>query len=365
MIKEKTITKNGNIILEVEDLTGKMTVFIKKDSKIFNIAKDIVYDEVIGITGTLGKDIIYANSIIFPDIPITHELKKHPEEIYAAFLGDMHFGSRVFLYEEFNKMISWLNGEIGTEEHKNIAKKIKYIFMIGDLVEGVGIYPGQENDLDDGYHDLKSQYDSAAELLSKISGDKKIIVCPGNHDYGRIAEPQLPLTNEYSEKLNKLKNVILVSNPGFLNFAKTKNFPGFNILMYHGYSLIYYCENVPSIRASGGQKAVDKTMKFLLQRRHLAPSHGSSLYVPDPEKDFMFIDFIPDFFVTGHIHRSNVDSYRNITMINSSCWTGKTEDQVKRGLEPQPAKLPIVNLKTRQVKIINFLKKEHDKVMVK
>ena len=96
-------------------------------------------------------------------------------------------------------------------------------------------------------------------------------------------------------------------------FAKTDDFPGFNLLLYHGGSLIYYSENVPSIRKAGGQKAVNQTMKFLLQRRHLAPSHGSTLYIPDPEKDFLFIDTIPDFFITGHIHRANIDSYKNIT----------------------------------------------------
>ncbi len=262
-------------------------------------------------------------------------------------------------------MISWLKGEIGSEKHKEIAKKIKYIFIAGDLVEGVGIYPGQENDLDEEFHDIKKQYEVVVSWLSKIPKDKVIIICPGNHDYGRIAEPQLPLTNEHLSSLSKLKNLIQVSNPAFINFAKTEDFPGFNLVLYHGGSLIYYSENISSVRKAGGQKAVNLTMKFLLQRRHLAPSHGSTLYIPDPEKDFLFIDTIPDFFVTGHIHRANVDSYRNITTINSSCWTGVTEDQIKRGLEPQPAKLPIVNLQTRQVKIINFLKKEHEGIMKK
>ena len=134
--------------------------------------------------------------------------------------------------------------------------------------------------------------------------------------------------------------------------------------MYHGGSLIYYCENIPSIRKAGGQRSVNLAMKYLLQRRHLAPTHKSNLYIPDPEKDFLFIDTIPDFFITGHVHRANIDSYRNITMINSSCWTGKTEDMEKRGLEPQSARLPIINLKTREIKLINFLKKEHEGIIM-
>ena len=366
MVKEKSETKKGNIILTVEDPTGEIKVLVTpRNKKLYNFAKDIVLDEVLGISGVMGTNIIFSNSIICPDIPITHELKKHPEEIYAAFIGDLHFGSRVFLEEEFTKMLSWIRGELGSDKQREMSKKIKYIFMTGDLVEGMGIYPGQEKDIDEKYHNIKKQYEVVASWLKKIPKDKIVIVCPGNHDYGRMAEPQLPLTNEYSAPLSKLKNVVQVSNPSFINFAKTESFPGFNLILYHGGSLIYYSENVPSIRQAGGQKVVNQTMKFLLQRRHLAPTHGSTLYIPDPEKDFLFIDTIPDFFITGHIHRANVDSYRNITTINASCWTGKTENQVKRGLENQPAKLPIVNLHTRQVKIINFLSEEHKGVMKK
>lgn len=365
MVKTKFETKAGNIRLIVEDPTGEISVLLKKNNdNNSKIAEDISLDEIIGINGTLGNNIIFANKIVFPDIPLTHELKKHPDEIYAAIIGDMHFGSRAFLQEEFEKMISWLKGEVGTDEHKKIAKKIKYIFMIGDLIEGIGIYPGQEEHMDEKFHDIKIQYDLVAEMFKKIPEDKIIIMCPGNHDYGRIAEPQLPLTSEYSSLIDKMKNVIQVSNPAFINIAKTKDFPGFNVLMYHGGSLIYYCENVPSIRKAGGQRAVHLTMKYLLQRRHLAPTHKSTLYIPDPEKDFLFIDTIPDFFITGHIHRANIDSYRNVTMINSSCWTGKTEDMEKRGLEPQPARLPIINLKTREIKLINFLKKEHKGIIM-
>jgi DNA polymerase II small subunit len=366
MIKDKNETKAGNLRLTVEDPTGEMNIIVTKRGNInnFDQFKDIVLDEVLGISGQIGKDIIFVKSIIYPDIPLTHELKKHPDDIYAAVLGDMHFGSRVFLQEEFDKMLSWLRGEVGSDEQKQIAKKIKYIFMIGDLIEGLGIYPGQEKHMDEKFHDIKVQYDLVAEMLKKIPDDKLIIICPGNHDYGRLAEPQLPLTKEYSSTLNKLKNVIQVSNPAFINVAKTEDFPGFNILMYHGGSLIYYSENVPSIRKAGGQKAVNLTMKYLLQRRHLAPTHKSTLYIPDPEKDFMFIDSIPDLFITGHVHRANIDSYRNVTMISGSCWTGKTEDMEKRGLEPQMARLPIINLKTREIKLINFLKKEHEGVIM-
>ena len=91
-------------------------------------------------------------------------------------------------------------------------------------------------------------------------------------------------------------------------------------------------------------------------RRHLAPSHGSNLYIPDVNKDSLVIDKVPDFLVTGHIHKSSVSNYRNITLICGSCWQSKTDFQEKVGHNPEPGRVPIVNLKTREVKILKFSK---------
>ena len=118
--------------------------------------------------------------------------------------------------------------------------------------------------------------------------------------------------------------------------------------------MIYYSDAVQSIREAGGQKAVDDIMVYLLKRRHLAPTHGSTMYIPDPYEDALLIDEVPDLFVTGHIHRAQSKNYRNVTCINSSGWTAITEDQEKRGLEPQPARAFTVSLKTREVKSMNF-----------
>ncbi len=99
-------------------------------------------------------------------------------------------------------------------------------------------------------------------------------------------------------------------------------------------------------------------MKLLLQMRHLAPTHTSNLYTPDPSFDPLFINKIPDFFITGHIHRVSMSNYKNITMVNCSCWSDISEEQEKRGLQPQPARVPLVNLKTRDMKVINFFREE-------
>ncbi|MBN1792366.1 metallophosphoesterase [Candidatus Woesearchaeota archaeon] len=355
LVYEKSVTKKNNVMITLEDPTGTIKVLVRQDKQeLYAQAKEVMLDEVIGVEGTISNGYLFANQIFVPDIPSTKELKKGPEEEYVLFVGDPHFGSKFFLKDSFADFIAWVNQKRGNAAQRRIASKVKYIIFTGDLVEGVGIYPGQEEDLE--INDVKAQYDLFSNYLKSIPTDITLFIIPGNHDAGRLSEPQQPILHNYAESLRSLPNVVLLSNPAIVRLGIKENFPGFDMLIYHGYSMIYYANNVESIRSAGGQKRPDLIMKFLLQRRHLAPSHTSNLYIPDSEEDPLVIKHIPDFFVTGHIHRASVGQYKNITLLNCSCWDGVTEDQEKRGLEPQPARLPIVNLKTREVKIINFMR---------
>ncbi len=354
MVMEKHLTKNNNLILKVEDKTGNISVLINKNrEELFEQSKEIVEDEVIGIKGVTGKDIVFANEVIFPDIP-TKEAKKSLDEKYAVFVGDTHFGSRFFLKQEFNKFIKWINGELGDEKQREVIKRIKYLFVLGDLVDGVGIYPGQENDLE--IQDIYEQYEGFVRFIEKVPKHINIIICAGNHDAMRISEPQPAIYSDFSKKLHEFENVVLVSNPALINIESSEEFSGFDVLMYHGYSFTYYGDNVETIRLAGGQKRPDLMMKLFLQKRHLAPTHTSTLYIPDVESDPLVIEKVPDFFVTGHIHRASVSSYNNTIMLNCSSWLAQTDYQEKVGLEPQPARAIIANLKSREIKVLKFSK---------
>src|SRR3989344_3031133 len=352
-VKDKRETKNGNILLTLEDLSGEINVVVNKSkTDLFEIARDIVLDEVIGLTGGNGDKIVFANSILLPEIPLSNELKKLDKEGYVIFTSDLHVGSKMFFKENFLKFISWLNLESGNDEQKKIAEKIEYLFLVGDLVECVGIYPGQEEDLV--INDIYKQYEEMTEMLLKIRKDITMVIIGGNHDALRLSEPQPMIDKNIARKLFEMKNVYLLTNPCLVNIYASDSFPGFNILMYHGGSFPYYAENVDSIRKAGRLDRADLIMRFLLQRRHLAPSHGSTLYIPDPEKDSLVIERIPDFFVSGHIHKTQALNYRGVTMIGCGCWTGQTENQEKRGIVPDPNRVTLVNLQTREVRILNF-----------
>ena len=75
MVTNKENTKNGNIMLTVEDPTGMIKVLVNKSKQeVYDQAKDLVLDEVIGIVGGNGDNILFANKIIWPDVPFTKEL---------------------------------------------------------------------------------------------------------------------------------------------------------------------------------------------------------------------------------------------------------------------------------------------------
>jgi DNA polymerase II small subunit len=353
LVQEIGITKNGNIILKIEDITGIISVlFSKNKPDTFDLANELVLDEIVGIVGTCQGDIIFADKLVWPDIPEGKELKKSPVEEYVLFLSDIHVGSKLFQRAEFEKFLSWLNSNSGNEEQKELAKKVKYIIIPGDLVDGVGIYPSQEEELE--ITDIKEQYKEFCTLIKKIPQDKQIIIGPGNHDAVHLAEPQPAFSREFCEPLFEMPNVTLVSNPAMVNIGKQEDFEGFDVLMYHGYSFDYYVANVDSIRNNGGYNRADLIMKFLLKRRHLAPSFKSTPYFPAHKEDPLLIKKIPDFMVSGHIHYCSVANYKNITMVCGSCWQKKTTFQEKLGHEPETARVPVVNLKTREIKILKF-----------
>ena len=353
IVSDKQITKNGNLLFVLEDPTGQRRVLVNKNKPIlFNEAMDIVLDEVIGVVGVNVDTLIFVNEIIWPDIPANKELKKAEQEKYALFLSDLHVGSSKFLPDDFERFLKWINCDLGNDQQRNIAKNVEYIFIAGDLVDGCGIYPEQDKELST--KDIYQQYKECAELLKQVPQHIPLIICPGNHDALRISEPQPPLSKDFAKPMYELNNVVMVSNPSLVNINSSDNFVGFDVLMYHGYSFDYFVAQVDSLRNKGGYDRADLIMKFLLRRRHLAPSHPSTLYIPDTKKDPLVIEKIPDFFLSGHIHKSVTANYRNTTLICGSCWQSKTLFQEKIGHNPQPSRVPVVNLKTRDVKILKF-----------
>jgi DNA polymerase II small subunit len=354
LIYSKDYTKNKHVLLELEDITGSLKCIIMNNKEeLFNLSKDLVCDEVIGIKGTVADGLVFIDEVYFPDVPLDEPIKKGQNDENVAFISDVQIGSKKFLRKSFMKFIKWINGNEGTLKQKKEALKIKYLFVVGDVVDGVGIYPGQESDLE--IKDISDQYSECAKLFSKIRKDIQIIFSPGNHDAVRLAEPQPVFEKSLSEDLWKMENVTMVTNPALVNVCATKNFEGLDVLMYHGFSFDFYVNQLDNIRNKGGYDNICGLMKLLLQKRHMAPSHNSNLSIIDPEEDYMIIDKVPDIFVTGHVHKAKLGQYGKTTLISSSCWQDKTEYEEKLGHSPEPGRVAIINVKTRETKFMKFL----------
>jgi DNA polymerase II small subunit len=268
-----------------------------------------------------------------------------------ACLSDVHVGSKQFLPKNFDKFLKWINGKYGNSRQRALAEKTKYVVVCGDIVDGVGIYPSQEKELQ--ITDIYKQYDVTAKLFSQIPSDKQVIMIPGNHDAMRIEEHQPRLYKDLATPLYDLPNVHIAPNPSNVMIHKQDNFPGVHLLMYHGYSFDWFVENIASLRMAGGYDAADKLWEFLLRRRHLAPTYGATLALPMNE-DPLLIREIPDIAISGHIHKSKIGSYKGVTTISCSCFQDTTSFQQKMGHSPTPGKVPIVNLQSGKAWQLRF-----------
>jgi len=346
MVVDISESQKGNMMITIEDPTGDMKVLACKESSIAQ-AKELLLDEVVGFSGSMGDGIFFVEEICWPDIPITGVPKKLKDDVYCVFISDIHFGSKKFLKDDFEKFIAWLNGDLGDAVQKEIARKVGYVSIAGDVVDGVGVYPSQKDELT--IQDIKSQYAEAAKYISKIPNHIQIIICPGNHDYCRYAQPQPPIPIEVAPQLYALENVTMISNPGQVAIHPFDS-GGLKLLLYHGTSIDQLVAGSPQFK--DGYKFPEKPLQALLKRRHLAPMYSSRL-VPQ-EHDALIIDPIPDILHTGHVHHTGVATYRGVTVLNSGTWQGKTEFQELCGHEPTPSNLPILNLKSRDMMMLDF-----------
>lgn len=337
MVNSVRTTKNNHRIIEVEDDTGVTPVLVHKDNeKLFKLSEKIVNDEVIGVVGVRKGSLVIASEIINPGVP-----RKEDKEMdfSAVFISDIHIGSSTFLEDAFKRFTSWINGDYGDEEQKEIANDVRYLVVAGDIVDGIGVYPHQEDELT--IKDIYGQYEEAARLLGDIN-DVKMVIAPGNHDACRLAEPQPALPEHYAPDLYKIKNTEFVSNPSVVSLD------GINTLIYHGRSFDDFAMTIKGM----SHERTDLIMKELLEKRHLAPIYGERTPLASEYEDHLVIEDIPDVFHTGHVHINAYKKYKGVHMINSGTFQSQTEFQKIYNIVPTCAEVPVLNRGT--MKLLKF-----------
>jgi DNA polymerase II small subunit len=336
MVTEKRPTKKGNLLIFAEDEEGTTKIVVPSNEKCFEQSKSLIPDDIVAFDGKVTTDFLIANAITWPDMPVMREQKTSERDVAVMYLSDTHVGSKNFLEKEFSHLLSWLNGREGRED---LAGKVKYIEIAGDVVDGIGIYPSQEKELS--IKDIYKQYQTFCELISQLPDYITVIVSPGNHDAVRRAEPQPCIP----EDLIKQNNIRSIGSPSYVDIE------GLRHLVYHGTSLDSVISNVGGL--NDGYMKPEKPMLEILKRRHLSPVYGDNLIVPE-KRDYMVIDDEPDVVHMGHVHRNAQMLYRGTTLINSGTFQSRTSYQIKLGHVPTPCLVPVMELATGKISHLDF-----------
>jgi len=331
-------SKRGNVELRVDDPTGTLKV-VCQDKLVEKAALEAPLDSMVVVEVSRGKSgQMFTDSVVLPDVP-GRRVVSTSHRVYAVLLSDLHVGSRMFLADDFHRFLEWLNGNLGD---KDLVGRIRYAVIAGDLVDGVGVYPGQEFQLAE--RDPKKQYLMASELLKQIPGNVQIVLAPGNHDAVRQALPQPAVSVDMAESLYAMENVRWVGDPAYVKLH------GVTFLVYHGKSLDDVIATTPNLAYDRPTDA----MKLLLRARHLAPTYGKRTALSPELRDFMVVDQVPDVFHAGHVHSYGELSYRGTLLVNSGTWQAQTSFQSNMGLEPTPSIIPVLDLSTLRVVRRNF-----------
>ena len=345
-------SKNDNYIITLEDTTGTINVLVKNSSdnaENIQIIKRTLKDQMLYVDGIYkpgekGKPgIMFANSVSKIDIPADYEPNYSNEPVSMALISDLHIGSKEFEEKLFKKFLEFINGKLGHKNYRDIASKIKYIIINGDLVDGIGVYPNQQEDLE--ISDIFKQYNAATELLSRIPDYIKIFYISGNHEPVRNAIPRPAVPKKYSQELMNM-GVKCLGNPSLI---KTH---GVNSLVYHGESI----HDMNLLLHDLDINNPVETMKEFLICRHLAPIFGEKTQIAPLDNDWLVIDKIPDVFHTGHIHINGIGKYRNVSLINSGCFQAQTDFMRSFGITPTPGITPIIELDTLNLLLLDFKK---------
>ncbi|MFB6217924.1 MAG: DNA-directed DNA polymerase II small subunit, partial [Halobacteriaceae archaeon] len=151
MVDDIRSTANGHWLVDLEDTNGTFPSLVVKDKELAGVVDELLLDEVIAVEGTIADDggLLFADDIHFPDVPRTYTPSTADRHVQAVLVSDIHVGSQEFVADAWDAFTEWLH----TEE----AAPVEYLLIAGDMVEGVGVYPDQDEELD--IVDIYEQYE--------------------------------------------------------------------------------------------------------------------------------------------------------------------------------------------------------------
>jgi len=240
--------------------------------------KKITLDEVLGIICERNEK-LEVISIIWPDIPLKRSLNKTEKDVFCLFISDIHLDDQNLNKQNYEKFIKWF-------DDTNYEKM--YIFVLGNISQNI----------------IQTE-----DFLKKMSKYQTFYI------------------KSNSEKPPEFNGMVLNDNSNIT----IEN--GINLLLSSGKVIHKYMHLWPD-------QPPEQVMLNLLKKRHLNPViddiQENSVY----ENQFI-IDPIPDFFVSGSLHKHGLLNYKGTTIISDSNFI----------TEPM---FCLVNLRTRETIKLNF-----------
>lgn len=347
MVSEKNVTKNGHVLMTVEDLEGHGKALIPaSDEELIKKAKRITDDDVIGIKVKLARtgELLIVKDFSWPDLP-QRKSKTSEVDLGLVVTSDIHIGSRLFLRNWWEKFIEWSNGKVGSEKEKERVGKLKYLVVAGDCVDGIGVYPNHLAELE--VKDIYEQYKQFQDYLLQLPEHLEIFITPGNHDPCRWHDPQPPVLKEFVPQLYGQKNIHFLPSPSWVEIEEQKT------LIYHGSGLIggMFAMNIPPTKP-------EEVIKELLIKRDLMSVYGTKHpYAPEP-RAYMLVREHPDIYIGGDNHYNAYAQYRGTTIINNGCWQTTSAYAASKGFIATPGRVPQFFFKDASIRESRFDKAE-------
>jgi len=133
-------TERNIIKLVLEDPSGTFEGIVF-DGELQKTAGTLLSDQFVMARVSMGKNAGFIiKDLILPDIP-EQSTSRSDTETFAVFLSDLHIGSKYFMNDEFSEFVNWLSGP------DPVARKVRFVLIGGDVIDGVGIYPNQDKEL--------------------------------------------------------------------------------------------------------------------------------------------------------------------------------------------------------------------------
>jgi len=333
------------IFLTVDDPTAEATIIVPKsgNEKLSQVAERLLPDSIFAVKVCKRGESLIAREILLPDIPSRSQENWPLGDAGVCLISDLHVGSKKFRGDLFERFLDWINRGRDSE-----VKRIRLLVIAGDLVDGVGVYPNQHNELE--ITSINRQFEEVAKLISEIPPHIKVIIAPGNHEPIQRALPQPPLPGEYRMILEKSgRDLLFIGNPAWIRVGSRL------LLIYHGQGLDDIIQLTPGLSHSNLEEKIGEVLETLLRHRHLSPAYGESTPILPLKEDLLVIDKIPSILHVGHVHVAYAGAYRGVRAINTGTWQEQTNYQRSMGLNPTVGVAAVINLRDLSIRLKQFM----------